>query len=295
MAYSRTGEIRPDVEIELGDMSSSSPKMQAFYDEVSKVRDQLSRIRSNTNELRRAYDDQAYSGDGGSSDAVERLIEQTNAACNDVRNRLKRLTNENKSLTGGDADTRTRKNLTTNLSKKFMDMIQEFQDIQSGCKDRYRDRIHRQAKIVNPGISDYEVDHMLESGDPQQMFAASLIDDRKQNEAKNALIFIQEQHRDVVKLEKSIVELHQLFIDMQALVDLQGEMISQIEHNVRQAQNYTSDGVEVLVMADHTKQASRKKSCILCCILFIILIIIIAIILAAIGIGVGVAYYKTKG
>lgn len=294
MAYSRTGELRPDVEIELGDMGSSSPKMQAFYDEVQKVRDQMSRIRQNITDLRREYDEQAYAG-GAASDRAESLVEQTNAACNDVRNRLKRLTNENKSMTGGDADTRTRKNLTTNLSKKFMEMIQEFQDLQGSCKDRYRDRIHRQAKIVNPGISAYEVDHMLESGDPQQMFASSLVDDRKQNEAKNALIFIQEQHRDVMKLEKSIVELHQLFIDMQALVDLQGEMISQIEHNVRQAQNYTSDGVEVLVMADHTKQASRKKSCILCCILICVLIIVLAIIAAAIAIAATVAYYKTKG
>ena len=98
MAYSRTGELRvrllaktrfhrpcrceskqtaphtntkpkkkkkkPDVEIELGDMGSSSPKMQAFYDEVQKVRDQMSRIRQNITDLRREYDEQAYAGGG---------------------------------------------------------------------------------------------------------------------------------------------------------------------------------------------------------------------------------------
>ena len=41
---------------------------------------------------------------------------------------------------------------------------------------------------------------MLESGTTQQLFANRVVDDRKYNEAKNALIFIQEQHRDIMQV-----------------------------------------------------------------------------------------------
>jgi t-SNARE complex subunit (syntaxin) len=37
-----------------------------------------------------------------------------------------------------------------------------------------------------------------------------------------------------VRLEQSIVELHQLFVDMSVLVETQGEMLDQIEYSVQQ-------------------------------------------------------------
>ena len=41
--------------------------------------------------------------------------------------------------------------------------------------------------------------------------------------ARNALADIQERHKDITRLETSIAELHQLFMDMAVLVESQGE------------------------------------------------------------------------
>ena len=43
---------------------------------------------------------------------------------------------------------------------------------------------------------------------------------------------IQERHDAVVGLEKSLMELHQVFLDMAVLVEAQGEMLDNIENQV---------------------------------------------------------------
>ena len=73
-----------------------------------------------------------------------------------------------------------------------------------------------------------------------------------------------------MKLERSITELHQLFVDMAVLVESQGELLNQIEHNVEQAVGFVASGVDELNTASEYQKASRKKMMIICCIIVVI-------------------------
>lgn len=48
----------------------------------------------------------------------------------------------------------------------------------------------------------------------------------------DTLAEIQERHEAVKELEKSLMELHQIFLDMAVLVEAQGEMLDNIEQQV---------------------------------------------------------------
>ena len=48
------------------------------------------------------------------------------------------------------------------------------------------------------------------------------------------LAAIQERHTEVMQLEKQLMDLHQIFLDMGVLVESQGEMLNNIEAQVRQ-------------------------------------------------------------
>jgi len=93
--------------------------------------------------------------------------------------------------------------------------------------------------------------------------------------ARSALADIQERHKDITRLETSIQELHQLFLDMSVLVESQGELLDQIEYTVSQSVNFTGKAVEELRTANQYQKRVRKK---MCCIICVILIVIIAII-----------------
>jgi len=127
-------------------------------------------------------------------------------------------------------------------------------------------------KIVKPGATQQEIDEALESGNTQ-IFAQEILSERH-SKAKDALSYVENRHKDILRLEQSIQELHQLFLDMAILVESQGELIDQIEYNVSQSVAYTRKAVEELRGANKYQKKSRKK---LCCIVVILLIVLVVL------------------
>lgn len=76
---------------------------------------------------------------------------------------------------------------------------------------------------------------MLETGNPA-IFTQGIIMETQQ--AKQTLADIEARHADIMKLENSIRELHDMFMDMAMLVESQGEMIDRIEYHVEHARDY---------------------------------------------------------
>ena len=51
----------------------------------------------------------------------------------------------------------------------------------------------------------------------------------RSGQARAVLSEVQSRHDDIKKIEKTILELHQLFVDMQMMVEQQAEVLTQIE------------------------------------------------------------------
>jgi syntaxin 1B/2/3 len=70
----------------------------------------------------------------------------------DVRNKLMQIKEENQELESrakGSAQYRIRANMQQTLTKKFLDLMMEYQEIQTKYKNKYRERVGRQYKIGN--------------------------------------------------------------------------------------------------------------------------------------------------
>lgn len=82
---------------------------------------------------------------------------------------------------------------------------------------------------MNEDMTDNEISDAIESG---KLFSAKsvMLEDREQQMI--LLKSIENRHQDIIKLEKSIIELHELFNDIASLVENQGEMLNVIEINV---------------------------------------------------------------
>jgi len=132
---------------------------------------------------------------------------------------------------------------------------------------------------VKPHATRDEIDKALDSGDQQpEIFTQQILQGPGHAAARNALADIQERHKDITRLETSIQELHQLFLDMSVLVESQGELLDQIEYTVGQSVNYTGKAIEELRTANKYQKKIRKK---MCCII-VVIIIVVAILIAAI-------------
>jgi len=79
----------------------------------------------------------------------------------------------------------------------------------------------------------------------------------------------------VLALEQSVAELHQMFLDFALLTDQQGELLDQIEFNVKEAADYVEEAnVEVYESIELQKKI-RKKQCWIILIVVILMIILL--------------------
>ncbi|MED6168756.1 hypothetical protein PIB30_014445 [Stylosanthes scabra] len=88
------------------------------------------------------------------------------------------------------------------------------------------------------------------------------------------VVEIQDRHDAAKEIEKSLLELHQVFLDMAVVVEAQGEKMDDIEHHVIHASHYVKDANKELVTANKYQRNNRKWLCIGIIILLILVIVI---------------------
>jgi len=257
--------------------------MTDFFAEIGKIKATMAVIKQNIRLIEQHHGLclTAISVEQGkaSHEKLEQLMDATNAAATDVRNKLKAMDVANKELMrtdSGSSEARIRNYQHGTLTRKFVDLMAEYQEVQNTYKNKYRERVERQYKIVKPEATQEEIEQVLEGDAQQEIFTQQILQQPGHAAAKSALADIQERHRDIHRLEQSIAELHQLFLDMSVLVESQGELLDQIEYTVSQSVNYTSKAVEELRSANKYQKKFRKK---MCCAILIFLAILLIIIL----------------
>ncbi|XP_062331208.1 syntaxin-4 [Osmerus eperlanus] len=162
------------------------------------------------------------------------------------------------------------------LSREFVELMGHCNTIQDQYRDRNVERIKRQLKITGNDVTDEQLDTMLESGQTS-VFTYNILADTMAT--KQALNEIESRHDEILKLERSIRDLHDMFQYLAMEVEAQGEMVNRIEANILTSSDYVMKAVENTQKAVEYKSKARKKKMwiMICCA---ILIIILAISLA---------------
>ncbi|NXC50664.1 STX3 protein, partial [Penelope pileata] len=180
-------------------------------------------------------------------DELEQLTADIKKMANSVRNKLKSMErNIEQDEERSSADLRIRKSQHSVLSRKFVDVMTKYNEAQVDFRERSKGRIQRQLEITGKNTTDEELEEMLESGNPA-IFTSGIVDSQI---SKQALSEIEGRHKDIVRLESSIKELHDMFVDIAML----GAMIDRIENNMDQSVGFVERAV-----AD-TKKAVKYQS-----------------------------------
>jgi len=265
-----TDNYTPDIEAntEPAETGTQQPKfMSGYFDTVGEIKSALGKIKENIKSLQQKQGQAliAINADqtSKSSKEIQNIIDLTNDVIKKVKDKLKQLDEENKQFevkNKNSAENRIRKSMQQTLNKKFVDLMTEYQTAQQDYRTKYKERIERQYKIAKPEASTQEIAEVLEYGG-ENIFGDQILS-VSHSAAKNALLDIQERHKDILKIEKSINELHQLFVDMAVLVESQGELIDQIEYNVQQSAAYTEKAVIELSEARRYQKKKVERKCV---------------------------------
>ncbi|OZJ05894.1 hypothetical protein BZG36_00892 [Bifiguratus adelaidae] len=207
---------------------------------------------------------------------LEALMDETQKMNQNVKKRIKALELQNARMKNS-PDHPMRLTQIGQLKDRFLDTIRRFQNVERDFRKRYRAQIERQILMVNKDATQEDIEQALDSDNPQ-IFAQSLMNAQRSGQARAVLHEVQTRHDDIKKIEKTILELHQLFMDMQTLVETQGEVIDKIEDMAEATVVNIDEGNKQVDQAVASSKSTRKKKW-LCFWLVIIIVIALAFVI----------------
>ncbi|KAK9703580.1 hypothetical protein K7432_010643 [Basidiobolus ranarum] len=268
-------------DLEMGSLKKGFPgviPLDDFYNEVQTIDNFIKAINENVRTIEdlhiRSLDLASNEESAQNSRALDKIISDTRLRLIDTKNRLRAMEANNMKI-GASADAQIRKNRHAALKTKFMDSLRSYQNVEIKYKEKYRQMMERQIRIVNPSATDEEIEAALDNGQGG-VFAQAIVNSNRTTEARNVYRAVQDRHDDIMKIEKTIIELSNLFQEMQLLVEAQDEVVHQIETQIGEAVIHTGQADKELGGAVNNATSARKKRW---CILITVIILIIAIAL----------------
>jgi syntaxin 1B/2/3 len=276
--------LKPGDQAPAPNFEDDAMQMQNFLQQSSEITDNTKQIEKLTNELDRlhklALTTASAEESGETSAKIEIVSAKINQHSNKNRNLLQTIQRENEQLQEiappGSGHMRMREQKHRALATAFLNASKKLQKLQQNYRDKYRQQLERQYKIVNPHATAEEIFAITsdETGARAKIFAVSVKEDQKKTLAQ-----MKDRFQDVRTIEKSILELHQLFLDLQTIVVEQGDMLNRVEFNVDKTAGYTDNAAQDMKLAVEYQKSIWKKKWILVIIAMVGIVILILIVL----------------
>lgn len=173
---------------------------------------------------------------------LELISSRTNKNADEIRELLKELEAENvvikkKNKSSSSACMRIREVQADALIRKFTASIGAFESTENLIQSKSRDLLIRRFQIVQPGVPSDEVIKTLTSAETAvNVFA--LAGEGTVEEIEKKLEHLRAQQRSMQRLEKNILTLNRMFLDMQNLVLSQDEQLNHVETYVQKTVEY---------------------------------------------------------
>lgn len=272
-----------------GDMEMAAmdgeKNLTPFFSEVSLIKGEMEQIKQLLLKLKEAHEESKtiHKAQAMKSlrERMDRDVVQILKKAKFIKGKLEELDKANLSSRripgcgqGSSAD-RTRIATTNGLRNSLKKMMGEFQSLRQIIMAEYKETVERRYYTVTGEKADEEtIDHIIETGESENMLQRA-IQEQGKGQIIEVIREIQERHDTVKEIEKNLLELQQVFLDMAVLVQAQGQELDNIEANVERASSFVDGGTRKLTQARRLQKNTRKWTCIAIIILLIIILIIV--------------------
>lgn len=272
---------QPEEDIESGKKGKKSKElvetptinyMEHFFREMDNIKTEINVLGQATRAIREIHEKAMSATTNEEEDALSKqlrpVIEATNNRAKRTKTLLGLLKQETDKLREEGAlnasDLRVRENLNTTITRKFVDEMKVYQAAQQDYKNALKTKAKRQIVAVKPDATDDEVDQVMRSeGGREALMKQAVLSNSVNDQIQTTYAKVAGKYQDVLTLEQSVAELHQMFLDFALLTEQQGELLDQIEYQVAEANDHVEAGNVETVKAIEYQSAVRKKQCMI--------------------------------
>ena len=259
--------------------------LNGFLTKASRIDGELATFKSRVAEMKKVQLDLINSPfvEKSAVTRYESLVQEITAHGVRIRKDIRELedfaekyTNSKKS---DEAFKRVSKQQLNGLTTQLAMATNEFFKCQSDYADKMKDRLKRQLYAKGEDVSDERVNEIL-GNESYNVFTQNFISEVQ--DAEETLRELEERHKDILAIEKSVTDVNMLFKNLNLMVTQQGETLDSIEQNIEQVEVHVEEGKKQLNEAvENQSKARRKKFCCFGIIGAAVVILIIIIVVVA--------------
>lgn len=275
--------INPSHVIEM--TPNSGDNLESFFKDVDAIKLQLQNLDTHCNDLKSCHE---QSKTLHNAQSIKNLRHKMDSHVSNslkiaklVKQKLESLEKSNansRTLPNsgpGSSSDRTRTSVINSLRKKLQLNMSSFNTLRETIAIEYRETVKRRYyTVTGENADDAVVENLISTGE-SETFLQKAIQVQGRGQVMDTISEIQERHGAVKAIEKTLMELHQVFLDMSVLVESQGEQLDNIESHVERASSFVRGGTRHLEVAKKTQRNTRKWYCYAILLLLIILAAII--------------------
>ena len=271
-----------------GSFAQQNSDPNFVLNECRSIDEGVGNIEQNLNQLRMLQERSLNEADAAGSQTqrqLDQVSSETMAMYRTLTDRVRKVKSSPEATSARNAAQVNR------VDRRLKAAINSYQQIESGFRQKSRDQLERQYRYVRPDADEREVREAVEdaANGGGQIFQQALMQSDRRGQARVVLSAVQDRHEQLKKIEQQMIELAQLFQDMDTLIVQQEVQVAQIEQKGEEVVENLDKGNEEIHVAVETAKKTRKKK-------WICLGITVAIILIiAIGVGAWIAINKPFG
>lgn len=145
------------------------------------------------------------------------------------------------------------------LDRRIRKAIQSYQSQEAAFRKDVQEQQRRQYLIVRPDATPEEIREATEAGNDTQIFQQALMQSDRRGQAQSTLRNVQQRHEAIKQIEKTMIELQQLFQDLDAIVVQQEAPVMAIEQKAEETHQHLEAGNVHVDKAVNSARAARKK------------------------------------
>ncbi|XP_023164799.2 syntaxin-4 isoform X1 [Drosophila hydei] len=253
-------------------MSQQGTNVDAILNPYSEIRYQLSQIVSNLDAMERMS--QTIHLRTFSENEMDELHNKNLRLGNHLMSRFREFKANLPPETDYSLEARMKRTLFYGLYQTFINLWQKNEQFLQNYETKVKKNLRLHSKIINAEASEQEIELLIENK-TTKLFVDNIL--QETDKERQTLRDLMDRFNELRKLEKSIEDVHALFMRIQTLVMEQSETIQRVEFHANQATLYTEKGGTELDKANEYREKARKKKIMLIAILVAVVLVLIFI------------------
>ncbi|CCU76323.1 syntaxin 2/SSOI/SNARE domain containing protein [Blumeria hordei DH14] len=258
---------------------------QDFLARVDFIKSEIRSLSANVQEIAALHQRALTSPESSSSSPLENLVVQTQLKNTQIRDQIKQIEADAIKTQDGSKSLKARQ--AKQLKGEFEKSLNDYRQEELAYRQRYRDQIARQYRIVNPEASDAEVEEASKLDWGSEGVFQTALKSNRFGQVSSVLGDVRARHNELQRIESTLTDLANLFADMAQIVEAQDPVIENTEQNAIHANEHIDKANTQIDAAKNSAARARKLKW------YCLLVVILIIVAIALGVGLGIGLTKS--